>query len=206
MLWRLSKPARSRRAPPAEFCVPCQPTLSPHAPTGPGWLHEVKYDGYRLLARKSGERVRLWSRNVTEFTDHFAGIAAAVAALPADSVTLDGEAVVFHLDGHSNFAALRSRDGGKRAVLVAFDCLRFSDEDLRALPVEERRARLAGLLDPGDDRIQFSHALAGDGDTIFRHACGHGLEGIVSKRLGSRYRSGRSSDWLKTKNPAFIRR
>lgn len=91
-------------------------------------------DGYRLVARKNGDRVRPWSRNATDYTDHFTGIAASVGTLSADSATLDGEAVVFHLDGRSNFAALRSRDGGVRAVLVVFDLMSVGMRICAVLP------------------------------------------------------------------------
>ena len=116
MLWRIP-PARSRRSPPAGFIQPCQPTLVAHPPAGPGWLHEMKHDGYRLLASKEADRVRLWSRYGTDFTDRLRGIADAVRALPVDHALIDGEAVVFHPDGHSDFAALRTKSGGERGQL-----------------------------------------------------------------------------------------
>ena len=106
MLWRTPS-ARSRRSPPAGFILPAQPTLVAKPPAGPEWIHEVKHDGYRLLALKSAGRVVLRSRHGTDFTDKLPRIAAAVRALPVDNALLDGEAVVFRPDGHSDFAALR---------------------------------------------------------------------------------------------------
>jgi bifunctional non-homologous end joining protein LigD len=205
MLWRSSKPARSRRAPPVEFIVPCQPILSDRAPSGAGWIHEIKHDGYRLVAQKAGPEVRLWSRNATSFTAHFPRIVEAIASLKGDQTTLDGEAVVLHPDGHSDFNALRSSEGARRAVFVAYDLLWLEGKDLRRQSLDDRRAALARLVERAPD-ILFSEAIEGEGPTIFRHACAMGLEGIVSKRRASIYRSGRSNDWLKTKNPEFIRR
>jgi bifunctional non-homologous end joining protein LigD len=136
MFWRVSRPARSRRAPPAQFIVPCQPILSDRAPSGAGWIHELKFDGYRLVARKNGSQVRLWSRNATDFTEHFRSIADAVAALPVETATIDGEAVIFHPDGHSDFTALRSKIRSETAVLVAFDLLEVAGADIRRHPLE----------------------------------------------------------------------
>ena len=125
-------------------------------------------------------------------------------ALPVDNALIDGEAVVFRPDGHSDFAALRTRAGGEQASFVAFDLLSLDGDDLRQRPLEERREALAQLV-AGVDGIRFSAALTAEGATVFAHACKLGLEGIVSKRAGSRYRSGPSRNWLKCLNPAFQR-
>ena len=172
---------------------------------GPKWIHEVKHDGYRLLARKDAARVTLWSRYGTDFTDKLPSIAEAVGALPVDNALIDGEAVVFKPDGHSDFAALRTKAGGLLAAFVAFDLLGLEADDLRQRPLEERRDALARLV-RGVDGIVFSEALATEGAIVFAHACRLGLEGIVSKRAGSRYRSGASRNWLKCLNPDFQRR
>ena len=203
MLWRTS-PARSRRAPPAGFILPCQPFLVARPPAGPGWLHEVKHDGYRIVARKQGERVSLWSRYGTDFTDRLPRIAEAVRSLPAENAMIDGEAVVFRPDGQSDFGALRTKAGGAEACLVAFDLLTLDGEDVRQRPLEERRGRLARLI-RGVDGVVFSEAIEAEGAVVFAKACEMGLEGIVSKRAGSRYRSGTSRNWLKSRNPAFVR-
>ena len=165
----------------------------------------MKHDGYRLIARKAADRVTLWSRYGTDFTNKLPRIAEAVRSLPVDNALIDGEAVVFRLDGHSDFVALRTKAGGELACLVAFDLLGLNGDDLRQRPLEERRKTLEQLV-AGIDDIQFSKALAGDGATVFAHACKLGLEGIVSKRVLSRYRSGTSRNWLKCLNPAFERR
>ena len=117
---------------------------------------------------------------------------------------IDGEAVVLQPDGLSDFSALRTKAGGARACLVAFDLLNLDGEDLRQRPLEERRGALSRLV-AGADGIVFSKALAADGALVFAKACELGLEGIVSKRAGSRYWSGMSRQWLKSKNPEFER-
>jgi bifunctional non-homologous end joining protein LigD len=204
MLWRIP-PVRSRRSLPAGFIQPCQPTLVAHPPAGPGWLHEMKHDGYRLLANKEAGRVRLWSRYGTDFTDRLRAIADAVARLTVDNALIDGEAVVFRPDGHSDFTALRTKTGSEQASLVAFDLLSLDADDLRQQPLEARRDALARLIADVDD-IQFSIAVAAESALVFDYARKFGLEGIVSKRLGSRYKSGPSRNWLKCLNPEFQRR
>jgi len=165
----------------------------------------MKHDGFGILARKQGERVDVWSRRGALFNDRFPSIAEAVGALPVANALIDGEAVTFRPDGHSDFAALRTKEGGERASFVAFDLLDLEGDDLRDRPIEERREALARLVH-GADGIRFSEALSADGVLVFAHACKLGLEGIVSKRLGGLYASGRCRNWLKVKNPAFERR
>ena len=97
MLWRVSRPLRSRSKPPG-FILPCQPALADRPPAGPGWLHEIKFDGYRVIARKDGEHVRLWARTTSDYSKAFTRIRDALAALPVDSAVLDGEAIVLRLD------------------------------------------------------------------------------------------------------------
>jgi bifunctional non-homologous end joining protein LigD len=203
MLWRTSlRP--SRRTPPAGFILPCQPLLVDRPPAGSDWLHEIKHDGYRIIARKDGGRATLWSRHGTNFTGRLPKIAEAIRRLPADSAVIDGEAVAFRPDGHSDFAALRTKAGSARACLVAFDLLILNGADLRQRPLEERRDELSRLVH-GVDNILFSEALSAEGALVFAKACKLGLEGIVSKRAGSRYRSGTSRNWLKSKNLEFVR-
>jgi bifunctional non-homologous end joining protein LigD len=173
--------------------------------SGAEWVHEVKFDGYRLLAFKDAGRVVLWSRYGTDYTDTFLRIAEAIRALPVDHVMIDGEAVVFRPDGHSDFAALRTNRGAAEASLVAYDLLQFDGEDWRKLALEIRRAQLESVVSEIDG-IKFSESINADGDIIFSHACALGLEGIISKRLGSLYASGRCRNWLKVKNLAYERR
>ena len=154
--------------------------------------------------------MRLWARTTSDYSNTFTRIRDAVAALPVDSAVLDGEAIVLRSDTTSDFEALRSRQGQAEAILVAYDIMEVDGQDVRPEPLEERRKRLAKLLSRSNkalrDGIQLSEAITGDGATIFRHACWMDLEGIVSKRIGSRYVSGRTRAWLKTKNPNFERR
>jgi ATP-dependent DNA ligase len=109
-----------------------EPTLTGRPPAGPGWLHEVKHDGFRILARKQGERVQVWSRRGADFTYRFPAIAEAVRSLACERAFIDGEAVVLRNDGRSDFVALLTKRGGARATLVAFDLVRLEGEDLRA--------------------------------------------------------------------------
>jgi bifunctional non-homologous end joining protein LigD len=203
MLWRIT-PARSRLTP-AGFIRPARPLLTTTPRAGPEWVHEIKHDGYRLIARKDAGRVTLWNRYATDYSDTFSRIAEAVRALPVDRVMIDGEAVVFRSDGHSDFTALRTNRGASEASLVTFDLLQFDGEDWRKLPLEIRRARLESCVS-GINGLTFSEAIEGDGALVFDHACKLGLEGIVSKRLGGAYSSGRCRNWLRVKNPAFQRR
>src|SRR3954469_16838876 len=103
MLWRVSRPIRSRSKPPG-FILPCQPALANRPPSGPGWLHEIKFDGYHVIARKDGEQVRLWARTTSDYSKAFTRIRDAVAALPIDSAVLDGEAIIMRSDNSSDLA------------------------------------------------------------------------------------------------------
>jgi bifunctional non-homologous end joining protein LigD len=176
-----------------------------YPPAGAGWLHEIKHDGFRILAWKQGERVQVWSRRGADLTDRFARIAEAVRGLNADEAMIDGEAVVFQDDGRSDFHALLTKRGWTEAVFVAFDLLRLNGEDLRQRPLERRREALKRLVARRGDGVLFSEALAEEGAVVFDKARELGLEGIVSKRAGSFYKSGPSRAWLKTKNPDFVR-
>src|SRR6476661_8149519 len=122
MLWRVSRPIRSRSKPDG-FILPCQPALADRPPSGPGWLHEIKFDGYRVIARKDGDRVRLWARTTSDYTAAFTRIRDAVAALPVENAVIDGEAVLPRADGSFDFEGLRSRHGQAGAILVAYDVL-----------------------------------------------------------------------------------
>jgi bifunctional non-homologous end joining protein LigD len=183
------------------FVEPCIPTLADKPPSGPGWVHEIKHDGYRLIVRRDGETVRLFTRRGYDWTDRYRGIAVTASKLRAKSFTLDGEAAVCGPDGIAVFDALHRRRGATDAVLQAFDLLEFNGEDLRPLPLEKRKARLARLLARTNVGIALNEHTEADGATVFRQACAMGLEGIVSKRLTAAYRSGPSRDWIKVKNP-----
>jgi bifunctional non-homologous end joining protein LigD len=183
------------------FIDPCIPTLAAKPPSGPDWVHEIKHDGYRLIVRRDGKAVRLFTRRGYDWTDRYPAIAAAATKLRAKSFTLDGEAVVTGEDGVAVFDALHRRHRAADAMLYAFDLLELNGRDLRPLPLGDRKAKLARLLARAPAGIVFNEHTDEDGAVVFRHACKLGLEGIVSKRLGAPYRSGPSRDWIKVKNP-----
>jgi bifunctional non-homologous end joining protein LigD len=128
------------------FVDPCIPTLAAKPPAGPGWVHEVKHDGYRLIVRRDGETVRLFTRRGYDWTGRYSAIASAAAKIRAQSFTLDGEAVVCGEDGVAIFDALRRHGTVREAILQAFDLLELDGEDLRPLPLSKRKNRLARLL------------------------------------------------------------
>jgi bifunctional non-homologous end joining protein LigD len=184
------------------FIEPCLPTRTALPPLGPGWLHEIKYDGFRLMARRDRRRVRLLSRRGHDWTQRFRLIADAVASLRCRSCLIDGEAVVSDEEGIPDFKLLIRKRRYRSAQLYAFDLLELDGEDLRREPIERRKRVLEQLL--GQDRagLLISQPIDATADVAFKHICQLGLEGIVSKKLGSRYESGRSSLWLKTINPS----
>jgi bifunctional non-homologous end joining protein LigD len=190
------------------FVDPCIPSRAPKPPAGPGWVHEIKHDGYRLIVRRDGEAVRLFTRRGYDWTERYPAIASAAAKLKARSFTLDGEAVVCGQDGVAIFDALHRHGTVRAAILQAFDLLELDGEDLRPVPLGERKPRLARLLARAQAGIALNEHTDENGAVVFLHACKMGLEGIVSKRLTAPYRSGPSRDWLKVKNrdsPAMIR-
>ena len=166
--WR-SILARDRRRP-AGFILPCQPVLAHDIPTGPEWIHELKWDGYRIVAWREGSRVCLWSRTGRDWADAFPWIAEALGRLEVESIIIDGEAVCLLEDGRPDFHALRSSQACRDARLVAYDLLGLNGEDLRRMPLHERRKRLAALID-GMGALWFSsHVERKDGPALFRHA------------------------------------
>jgi bifunctional non-homologous end joining protein LigD len=179
------------------------PTAARQPPTGAGWLHEIKLDGYRLLAQRHGIGGRLLTRNGHDWSERYPAVLKALMALMVRSCLIDGEVVICDERGVAMFDRLRHGPRVKpEAVLFAFDLLELDGEDLRPMPIERRKRKLEGLLDGAPTGLQLCEHLQGDGAEIFRHACALGYEGTVSKRLGSRYSSGRTDHWIKVKNPA----
>jgi bifunctional non-homologous end joining protein LigD len=195
----LSRP-RSRSLP--NFIEPCLPRRADKPPAGRDWIHEIKHDGFRIMARRVGERVRLYTRNGYDFADRFPQIVEAILNLPIQSCFIDGEAIVVDARGLSTFELLRYRHHDHAAVLCAFDLIELDGDDLRALPIERRKDSLAKLLTRPHEGIAFNQHYTCESAAIFKHACALGCEGIVSKRLGLSYHSGRVDHWLKIKNPA----
>jgi bifunctional non-homologous end joining protein LigD len=170
-------------------------------PSGNEWLHEIKHDGFRVIARKIGTRVRLYSRPDNDLTKRFPLIVEAIAKLRARSCIIDGEAVACGTDGIASFELIRRWNTDEGVFMYAFDLIELSGEDMRREPLESRRATLEVLLGGAAPGIRFNEHIEEDGPILFKHACKLGLEGIVSKRKDSRYVSGRSPYWIKSKNP-----
>ena len=188
---------------PAGFIQPCLPMKAPKPPSGALWLHEIKHNGFRVIARKDGARVKLYSRPGNDLTDRFSLIVEAVARLRSRSCIIDGEAVACDERGIAAFDLIRYRRNDDCVFLYAFDLIELNGDDLRREPLVVRKATLASALAKARVGIRYNeHLEFDDGEAVFNHACRMGLEGIVSKRKDSPYRSGRSPDWLKMKNPA----
>jgi bifunctional non-homologous end joining protein LigD len=192
---------RERTRPGLGIIEPCLPSPATAPPFGPGWLHEIKHDGFRILARRDAAGVRLFTRHGNDFTARFPLAVEAVTALSARSFLLDGEAIVTNERGLAVFDLIRHQRHGADAVLLAFDLIELDGEDLRRTPIEQRKRQLAKLVRRPHAGIVVNEVFEGAGAVLFAHACKLGCEGIVSKRLGSLYRSGRSPHWLKVKNP-----
>jgi ATP-dependent DNA ligase len=192
---------RPRSVRPLGFIEPCLPSNAAQPPSGPQWLHEIKHDGFRMMTWRAGERVRLFTRDGHDWRARFPLIVAATAELKVRSCVIDGEAVWCDESGLAVFQELRRRRNDGRVFLYAFDLLELDGANLRREPLETRRAELANLLRRAKPGLRLSEHVEGDGATVYEYAAVLGCEGIVSKRKGSRYASGRSRDWIKTKNP-----
>jgi bifunctional non-homologous end joining protein LigD len=186
------------------FIDPSLATLKKHPPNGANWIHEIKYDGYRLQARMSGGKVQLFTRRALDWSARFPTIKQALKRLPVSSALVDGEVIVQDERGFSSFsglqAQLRSGKFDKMAYFV-FDLLYCEGRDMRAVPLRERKEILRQLTQtlPQDSVVRFSDHLEGNGDEILQHACQLGLEGIISKRIDLPYVSGRGEHWIKSK-------
>jgi bifunctional non-homologous end joining protein LigD len=172
--------------------------------SGSDWLHEIKFDGYRTAAHVSDGEVRLVTRSGLDWTRRYGALADAFAALPCRAALLDGEIVVPDPQGVSRFAMLQdalSRGGGHELVFYAFDLLHLDGWDVTAAPLSRRKALLAGLLagQGGQSAIQYSDHVEGGGPEFYERVSEAGLEGVVSKRAGAAYQSGRSKTWTKSK-------
>ncbi len=215
-VWTASKPAARKSAPQPSAAEP-KPLAQPHAfvpiqlcqvaehpPARPGWVHEIKFDGYRLQVATGGERATLRTRKGLDWSDRFPELAIDAAHWP-DAV-VDGELCALDKDGLPDFSALQTAIAEEKTaglVYFAFDLLFDGAEDLRSLPLSHRKARLQAWC----DRVAKSHArrlryadhFAAKGEAVLESACRMGLEGVISKKLDSPYRSGRSAAWVKSK-------
>jgi bifunctional non-homologous end joining protein LigD len=179
-------------------------TLVDEPPAGDEWLHEMKFDGYRILARIQNGKARLMSRNGKDWTGQFPTVAAAVEALPVRTALLDGEVAVVLPSGITSFQALQNALTAKGKGALAyflFDLVHLETTSLARAPLEERKARLKDLLAalPAGSPLRYSDHVAGSGREFYAQACTMGVEGIVSKRRDAPYQAGRTKTWLKTK-------
>ena len=209
---RRAKPVRvsslkgAKRAPLPDEVRPQLATPAARVPDGDEWLHEIKFDGYRTIARVEQGEVRLITRSGLDWTDRYGILRRAFAALPCKEALIDGEVAVQDAQGLSSFSALQDAlSEGKTGELTffAFDLIHLDGYDLAEVPLLERKRALEGLLDPvlgPTSALQLSEHVVGNGRAFLEQAGQLGLEGVISKRADSAYRSGRSRNWLKIKS------
>jgi bifunctional non-homologous end joining protein LigD len=199
----LKKTPGSRKAPMPESVAPQLATLGKEPPTGDEWLHELKFDGYRMLCHLNRGKVRFWSRNGKDWTEKFPNLAKALKSFPAATAILDGEVVVVDKAGRSSFQKLQqSMKGGDAAfVFQIFDLIYLDGFNITRTPLRQRKALLEELLAAGKAKgpLRYSDHVEGNGVQFFKQACEYGIEGIVSKLADSPYESTRNRNWLKTK-------
>jgi bifunctional non-homologous end joining protein LigD len=195
-------PPRASSAPFPSSVEPLKPSLVNTPPPGSDWIHEIKYDGYRIMAFLNDGKVKLQTKNGHNWTTKFPGLVDAVKSLPAKSAILDCEMCVLLPSGVSSMTALKATMGKQshRLVLFAFDLLYLDGQDLRRKSLLDRKQHLARLLKLNkNSRLQYVDHFQGDPEQLLCHCDERGIEGLVSKRVGSRYVSGRSDLWVKTK-------
>lgn len=198
MAFQRKKPAATGvKAPFPNFIEPALASPIDKVPAGNRWIHEIKFDGYRVQLHIANENIKIFTRRGHDWTHRFKKIAADAFLVNARSAIIDGEIVVPAPDGTTDFSVLQNELRGKssKIVMVAFDLLYLNGFDLRKLPLIERKALLKTLIDKS--AIQFSDSFEVDGQEMYRSACSIGLEGVVSKVRDSRYPMGRSNDWVK---------
>jgi bifunctional non-homologous end joining protein LigD len=182
------------------FIKPQLATLKTKAPVGEQWVHEIKFDGYRLQAHAALQRVTLFTRNGYDWTNRFASVAAALKRGPQSAI-FDGEVIV-EKDGRPNFSELQAAlaaGTSSRMIYYIFDLLYLNGYDLRGCALADRKGLLRDVLANVKRPIRYSEHLTEDGATMFRHACMMNLEGIISKNATATYRSERNENWLKVK-------
>jgi bifunctional non-homologous end joining protein LigD len=179
------------------FIEPALATSIDKVPCGERWIHEIKFDGYRVQVHLKDAAVKVFTRRGNDWTNRFRKIASDAWHINAGSAIIDGEVVVPAEDGTTDFSVLQNelKGGSKRIVMVAFDLLYLNGYDLLKLPLFERKALLKKIVFETD--IQSSESFEIDGREMYKHACKTGLEGVVSKVRDSRYVSGRVNDWVK---------
>lgn len=198
----ISKLPKVRKSKLAQFISPQLATLVKEPPSGDQWLHELKFDGYRMLCRIDRGRVRVWSRNGKDWTDKFLNVTEAARDLKLTSAILDGEIVIVDAQGRSSFQKLQRAMGKSTTTGFAyevFDLIYLDGFDLTGTPLKHRKALLKKLISASRGAIRYSEHFEGNGAAFFRHACEYGIEGIVSKLADSPYESTRNRNWLKVK-------
>lgn len=198
MAFQRKKPeAIGVKAPYPGFIEPALATSVDKVPAGERWIHEIKFDGYRVQVHLRDAAVKVFTRRGHDWTNRFKKVASDAWHISAGSAIIDGEVVVPAANGTTDFSVLQNELKGKskKIVLVAFDLLYLNGYDLRALPLIERKAQLKKIIASTD--VQFSESFEIDGKEMLKHACEVGLEGVVSKVRDSRYVSGRSNSWVK---------
>jgi bifunctional non-homologous end joining protein LigD len=185
------------KAPLPGFIEPALATPIEKVPSGDRWVHEIKFDGYRVQVRLANEAVKIFTRRGHDWTHRFKKIAHDAWRVKASSAVLDGEIVVPSVHGTTDFSVLQNKLKGKSKsiVLVAFDLLYLNGRDLRKLPLTQRKTELRKII--AGTPIQFSESFEINGAEMFAHACKLGLEGVVSKVRDSIYASGRGNNWVK---------
>lgn len=199
----------NKRKPPAaaslEFTPPCLALSMPDPPVGDDWVHEIKFDGYRVQALIENGAVRLLTRNALDWTPRFGAVAKDFASLPVKFAAIDCEAVVLDARGASNFSSLQAelkKGAAAHIHMMAFDLLHLDGKDLARQPLIERKTALEQALSRAklpNRLLRYSAHMTGDGRAILHNACDMKLEGIISKRTDLPYRSGRNGDWTKSK-------
>ena len=164
------------------FIAPCLPTNAPHPPSGEMWLHEIKHDGFRVITRKDGKRVKLYSRPGNDLTYRFPLIVQGLTRLRSRSCIIDGEAVACSDDGIALFERIRHRRFDSSVFMYAFDLIELNGDDLRREPLEWRKAALERLLACAGSGVRLNEHLEAEGPIVFEHACRMGLEGIARAR------------------------
>ncbi|MGY3609762.1 MULTISPECIES: non-homologous end-joining DNA ligase [unclassified Bradyrhizobium] len=198
MAFQRKKPAAiGTKGPTPGFIEPALATQVDRVPSGTRWIHEIKFDGYRVQLHLANDDIKVFTRRGNDWTKRFKKIAADAYVINAASAIVDGEVVVPSPDGTTDFSVLQNELKGKstKIVMVAFDLLYLNGYDLRKLPLNERKAHLRKLIE--ETPIQFSESFDLNGREMYEHACKVGLEGVVSKVRSSRYASGQAAEWLK---------
>ena len=200
----LQKLPGARKAPLPDFIVPQLATLVKEPTEGDEWIHELKFDGYRMLCHLDHGKARFWSRNQNDWTARFTSLAKALKAFPATTAILDGEVVIMDAAGRTSFQALQQSIGKSAAssfVFVIFDLLYLDGYRLTGVRLLQRKQLLEELfkLVPAKSPLRYSDHVTGNGPEFFHQACEFGVEGIMSKRADSLYESIRNRNWLKVK-------